>query len=56
MAFHDVYQTAIMADVICKICVSVLSIRLILLISKWVKTAYRERNEWETVKENTENR
>lgn len=56
MTFHNVYQTAIMADVICKICVSMLSARLILLISKWVKTAYKERNEWETVKEETENK
>lgn len=51
MSFHNVYQTAIMVDVICRICVCLLSARLILLVSKWVKTAYKERNEWEPVEE-----
>lgn len=54
--YQNIYQTAILLDVICRICVYVFSVRLILLISKWVKTAYKERNEWETVEEETDNK
>lgn len=53
--YLNIYQTAILLDAICKVCVGVLSARLILLISKWVKAAYEERNVWETVEEKTDN-
>ncbi len=49
--YWNIYQIVILLNVICKVCVGVLSIHLILLIIKWVKTAYKERNEWETVEE-----
>lgn len=52
--YWNIYQTVIMLDAICKVCVGVLSARLILLISKWVKAAYEERNVWETVEEETD--
>lgn len=49
--YYDIYKFAILFNEVCKICMGVLLIRLILLISKWVKTAYQERNVWETVEE-----
>lgn len=52
--YCNIYQTLILLYAICKVCVGVLSIRLILLISKWIKAAYKERNIWETVDENTD--
>lgn len=52
--YWNIYQTAILLDVISKVCVGVLSARLILLISKLVKAAYEERNVWETVEEETD--
>lgn len=55
MKYYNIYQTVILFNAICKVCVGVLSARLILLISKWVKAAYEERNVWETVKEEIDN-
>lgn len=54
MKYYNIYQAVILLDAICKVCVGVFSTRLILLISKWVKTAYDERNVWETVVEKTD--
>lgn len=53
--YYYIYQTVILLDAICKVCVGVVSIRLILLISKWEKAAYKEHNVWETVEEKTDN-
>lgn len=53
--YWNIYQTVTLLDAICKVFVGVFSIRLVLLISKWVKTAYRERNVWERVEEETDN-
>lgn len=55
MKYYNIYQTLILFDAICKVCVGVLSARLILLVSKWVKKAYKERNEWETIEEKIDN-
>lgn len=53
--YWNIYQTVILLDAICKVFVGVFSVRLILLISKWIKKAYKERNEWEPVEEKTDN-
>lgn len=45
--YYDICRAAVLITEVCKICICVLSARLILLISRWVKEAYKERNVWE---------
>lgn len=53
--YWDIYQTVIMIDAVCKVCVGVLSARLIIFINRLVKAAYQERNQWEPVEQEEEN-